>query len=59
MAKKNEIEPGALYSVVLAKSIRVGRLVVNPSGGTKLRGDALAALIEKDPSAVTEYKKAE
>lgn len=56
MSKQQKIEPGRLYRVTLRKSVRVGRIVLTPGGNTKLRGDALAALIEMDSDAVAHYE---
>lgn len=55
MAAK-KIEPSRLYKVDLAKSVRVGRLIINPSNTSRLRGDALAALIAEDADAVKNYE---
>lgn len=57
MAKSN-IDPTALYKVDLAKSVRVGRLVINPSNATRLKGDALTAVIEQDKDAVKSFEVA-
>lgn len=51
-----KIDPSKLYKVDLAKSVKIGRLVINPSNGTRIKGDALAALIEQDKSAVKSYE---
>lgn len=51
-----KIDPAKLYKVDLAKSVKVGRLVINPSNGTRLRGDALTALIEQDKDAVKKFE---
>lgn len=51
-----KIDHSKLYKVDLAKSVKVGRLVINPSNSTRLRGDALAALIEQDKNAVKKFE---
>ncbi len=51
-----KIDPAKLYKVSLAKSIKVGRLVINPSNSTRLKGDALAVLLEQDKDAVKNYE---
>ncbi|WP_192799393.1 hypothetical protein [Brucella anthropi] len=51
-----KIDPAKLYKVDLAKSVKIGRLVINPSNSTRIKGDALAALIEQDKNAVKNYE---
>lgn len=51
-----KIDPAKLYKVDLAKSVKIGRLIINPSNGTKIKGDALAILIEQDKDAVKTYE---
>lgn len=51
-----KIDAAKIYKVDLAKSVKVGRLVINPSNSTRIRGDALAALIEQDKDAVKKYE---
>ncbi|QGA57782.1 hypothetical protein [Brucella sp. 2280] len=57
---KPKIDAGTLYKVDLIKSVHVGRVVINPAMGDRnkprIRGDALAAIIEKDASAVKNYE---
>lgn len=51
-----KIDPAKLYKVDLAKSVKIGRLVINPSNSARIKGDALAALIEQDKNAVKNYE---
>lgn len=51
-----KIDAAKLYKVDLAKSVKVGRLVINPSNSTRIKGDALATLIEQDKDAVKNYE---
>lgn len=44
------------YKVDLAKSIRVGRLIVNPGPNTRLNGETLQVIIDQDKSAVKNYE---
>lgn len=53
---KQSIDLNTLYKVELAKSVRIGRLVINPSNGTRLKGDALEAVLAQDGDAVVNYK---
>ncbi len=53
---KAQIDPSTLYKVSLAKSVKIGRLIINPSNSTRIRGDALAVLIEQDKDAVKNYE---
>ncbi|MBB4092464.1 hypothetical protein HGG72_08475 [Ochrobactrum pecoris] len=53
---KPEIDPAKLYKVDLAKSVKIGRLIINPSNSTRIRGDALAVLVEQDKNAVKNYE---
>ena len=57
---KPKIDAEALYRVDLAKSVRIGRLVVNPAQNgaprPKIIGSALALLIEQDADAVKNYE---
>jgi len=53
---KQSIDPAKLYQVELAKSVKVGRMVVNPSNGTRLKGDALEAVLAQDAAAVLSYR---
>ena len=51
-----KIDPAKLYKVDLTKSVKIGRLIINPSNATKIKGDALAILIEQDKDAVKKYE---
>lgn len=51
-----KINPTKLYKVDLAKSVKIGRLIINPSNGTRIKGDALAILIDQDKDAVKNYE---
>lgn len=57
---KPKIEPDTLYRVHLTKSVRIGRLIVNPAQNgapnPKIRGDALALMVEQDADAVANYE---
>lgn len=53
---KPKIEANTLYKVDLAKSVRVGRLIINPDSSARIRGDALSIIIDSDPSAVKNYE---
>lgn len=55
MAKQG-IDPAKLYRVELAKSVKVGRMIINPSNGTRLKGDALEAVLAQDAAAVLNYR---
>lgn len=55
MAKQG-VDPAKLYKVELAKSVKVGRMIINPSNGTRLKGDALEAVLKQDAAAVVSYK---
>ncbi len=52
------IDDDRVYKVVLTKSIRVGRSVVNPSADRlpRLRGDVLKTVLSASPQAVTSYE---
>ncbi|MCF7646898.1 hypothetical protein KQ944_18040 [Bacillus subtilis] len=51
-----KIDPTTLYKVELTKSVKIGRLMITPSNGTRIRGDALAVLIDQDKDAVKNYE---
>lgn len=51
-----KIENGKTYKVELAKSVRIGRLIVSPGPNTRLSGEALKALVDQDNSAVKHYE---
>ncbi|MCH4539063.1 hypothetical protein [Ochrobactrum sp. A-1] len=53
---KAQIDPSTLYKVALAKSVKIGRLIINPSNSTRIRGDTLAVLIDQDKDAVKNYE---
>ena len=53
---KPQIQPDHLYKVELTKSVKIGRLVINPSNAARIRGDALTELISQDTSAVKNYE---
>lgn len=53
---KQSIDPAKLYQVELAKSVKVGRMVINPSNGTRLKGDALEAVLAQDATAVLNFR---
>ncbi|MEN5275756.1 hypothetical protein ABE527_02285 [Brucella sp. TWI432] len=53
-----KIDPEKLYKVDLTKSVKVGRLVINPSNSTRIKGDALQSLIDQDKDAVKTYEVA-
>lgn len=55
MAKQPAVKDDRMYRVTLTKSIKVGRLVVNPGPNTRLRGDALRKLLQEDETAVDGY----
>lgn len=51
-----KIDPEKLYKVALAKTVRIGRVVVNPSDATQINGAALADLLTNDATAVLNYE---
>lgn len=53
-----KIDSSKLYKVDLAKSVKIGRLVINPSTETRIRGDALESLLAQDKDAVKSYEVA-
>lgn len=54
--KGDTISDDALYRVVLARSIRVGRGMVHPGENVKLRGDILKAAMAQDADAVVSFE---
>ena len=51
-----KIENAKTYKVDLAKSVRIGRLIVNPGPNTRLSGEALKVLVDQDKDAVKNYE---
>jgi hypothetical protein len=54
--KPDPIKDDALYRVMLARSIRVGRGMVHPGENVKLRGDILKAVTAQDADAVVSFE---
>ena len=55
MAKKEQLDDKHSFDVTLKGSIQVGRKLIHPGPRVVLRGDVLAAVLEKNGGAIESY----